>query len=59
MNPQKLNTAVKTTFPSFIAAVKIMQFAAMGQTAEGILIGAAAGSLAIIIFWKLKWRPKI
>jgi hypothetical protein len=57
MNQQKLRTAVKITFPSFIAAVKIMQFAATGQTIQGIIIGAATGSLAIIIFWKIKNMP--
>jgi hypothetical protein len=54
----QLKTAVKITFPSFIAAVKIMQFAATGQTIQGIIIGAATGSLTILIFW-CKSVPKL
>lgn len=57
MNPQKLKTAVKTIFPSIITAAQIIEYAAQAQALLGIIIGAATGSLAIIIFWKIKQVP--
>lgn len=53
-NREKLKTALKVILPSILAAIKIFQHAALGEATQGIFIGSALGSLAILIFWRKK-----
>jgi hypothetical protein len=49
--PRRVSTKLKIILPSIIVAIKIWQYAPKGDAVLGIVLGTAAGSLAIVIIW--------